>query len=794
MDADNGTGYRCYCKEGYEGNPYLSGSDGCQDIDECKTLNPCNVTELCQNVPGNFSCSCPEGYSGNGLNWLQPNGVLEDIALAGRMMVVSCQTTSPMCQSMCGDVRIPYPFGLGEACSLNTSFNITCNSSHFDPPRPFLNGSPEQEVKSISLDGELWINMPFATYCHKENASINYTLIEVTLSSFSFSATRNKFTAIGCRAIALISYRSDSPNDNGSASGCASFCSSENGVTEGSCDGKGCCQTVIPKRVRSYSIAVEAVDIPGTENLSRCSFATVAEEASFNFTKADLKDMQNRTSLPLAVDWAIWNEKWQQTVYVTILMTSTDIDANARMVILEIHTFLVVVQILMNARTQKEAHAGINAKISKGATDVLARLDFMAMVKLMGKDVSLQTFLVVIIVGAGVLFFGIGVFYIGMKKRNLILLKEKYFKQNGGLLLQPQLRSCDGSTGRTTKIFKAEELERATENYHESRIVGQGGYGTVYKGILADKNVVAVKKSKQVDQSQVEQFVNEVMVLSQINHRNVVKLLGCCLETEVPLLVYEFVGNGTLFDHIHNSNVDAKLSWENRFRIAIEAARALSYLHSATSIPIIHRDIKSTNILLDENYVAKVSDFGASRLIPLDQTELSTMVQGTMGYLDPEYMQTSMLTEKSDVYSFGVVLVELMTGQKAVSFDKPEGERCLALQFLSSLKDDSLFQIIDNSIVSSDRDGQQIGEVAVLAKRCLRIKGEDRPTMKEVEMELERILVAANHPWRTINLNSDEMQSLLGENVNSTLYSGAGFGYDDSMVVQVKSTIVGGGR
>ncbi|KAL6526926.1 hypothetical protein OROGR_016016 [Orobanche gracilis] len=325
-----------------------------------------------------------------------------------------------------------------------------------------------------------------------------------------------------------------------------------------------------------------------------------------------------------------------------------------------------------------------------------------------------------------------------LKKRRVRVMKERFFEQNGGILLHEKL-SSDRSREKA-KLFTAEELQRATDNYNESRFLGQGGFGRVYKGMLPDGRVVAIKKSKAIGKNEIEQFINEVVVLSDINHRNIVELLGCCLETETPLLIYEFISNGTLSHHIRRKDLElneSPLSWENRLSIACDVAGALSYMHSSASMPIYHRDIKSSNILLDDKYNAKISDFGTSRSVPQDKTHLTTAVQGTLGYMDPEYFQSGQFTDKSDVYSFGVTLVELLTGENPYSFAANQEGKNLVSTFISMTKEnDQLCHILDPR-VDGDVIMEDIRIIAELATRCLRSNGKKRPTMKQVSIELE---------------------------------------------------------
>ena len=329
-------------------------------------------------------------------------------------------------------------------------------------------------------------------------------------------------------------------------------------------------------------------------------------------------------------------------------------------------------------------------------------------------------------------------------------------------MLQKELRSAENNRVEQTRLFNIKELEKATDKFNVKRILGQGGQGTVYKGMLADGKIVAVKKPQIVDEGKVSQFINEVVILSQINHRNVVKLLGCCLETEVPLLVYEFVPNGTLSKYIHDEFEEFPLTWGMRLRVATEVAGAISYLHSSASAPIFHRDIKSTNILLDDKYRAKVADFGTSISIPIDQSHLTTRVQGTFGYLDPEYFRTSQFTDKSDVYSFGVVLVELLSGQKSVSITRSDEARGLVAYFIGCMEEDRLFDLVHLRVL---KEGEQEAIVAFanLAKWCLNSSGRRRPTMREVTTVLEGIQNSVKYSKGQYNAKVEHLEDEMKE-------------------------------
>ncbi|CAI9114843.1 OLC1v1015652C1 [Oldenlandia corymbosa var. corymbosa] len=674
----------------------------------------------------------------------------------------------PGCPDHCGDVSIPFPFGIGEGCYLdqNSNFRLDCKSSG-----PNLQRSPF-EVTNISLEGQFRTSNYVGYDCYdKHNRSLKFNSPWFSLGvPYIFNSTANKFTVIGCDSYAFVKGTSDSREYS---TGCTAMCNYKDDVEDGACSGIGCCQTSIPSGAWLINVSLSSYyNHSFVWSFNPCTFAFVVEDDAFQFFADNITNLERVEALPVIVDWVIAYEncseaKINKSSYACGL-NSECYDAKGALGYrcrcnqgYEGNPYLGCQDIdecgnpyqcgKYSVCTNKEGSFECNCikgyyKDNDGDGRCVAdskknNWPIILGVGLSGGAVSLLIFSFC--------------FYSEWIKRKEKKTREEFFKNNGGIILQQKLSTT--AQGGGTRIFTHEELQKATNDFDKSQIIGRGGFGTVFKGELMDKKVVAIKKSRGVNERQVDQFINEVMLLTHINSRYVVKLLGCCLETEVPLLVYEYIDNGTLFEHLHNRLKSSKLSWSIRLRIASEIAGVLSYLHSIASPPIIHRDIKSANILLDKNYAAKVSDFGTSRLILADDDQVATMVQGTLGYLDPEYMQTGLLTEKSDVYSFGIVLIELLTGKKVL-----EAEKFLSNQFLASLKENNLARMLDNNI-SCPENIEQLNEVAMIAKRCISVRGEDRPCMRDVEREL--VLLAAKAKEISIEvfeIDSSKNKALLG--------------------------------
>uniref|UniRef100_A0A0D9VWS3 Protein kinase domain-containing protein n=1 Tax=Leersia perrieri TaxID=77586 RepID=A0A0D9VWS3_9ORYZ len=601
----------------------------------------------------------------------------------------------PGCPDKCGNVSIPYPFGIGDRCAavgLSPYFNLTCDASR-SPPVPMLgNPGAQADVIDISPDrSEPRLCTSPSYVCYDDGASSSGTspsanatfAFSLVGTPFRVSPSRNRLTVVGCSALGLV-VGTASPglgadgDDGFYATGCYTYC--------GSLDGT-CGQVAISADVPYLGAALRVVNWTNTAwRFNPCFYAMVAEDGWYSFRRRDLVGVlgyYNET-----VEAGGTAEEKVRRKYACVSGNSDGVNST-------------------NFGCQPVLPMAAKVVVGLSPCAILA--------------MTLSSFLV-----------------IRLQRRKHKQEKQQYFKQNGGLKLFEEMVSRQVDTVR---VLTEDELKKATNNFSDDQVIGCGGHGTVYRGTLDDHRQVAIKKSKaaaiDVDGDDgsgcKDEFINEIIVLSQINHCHVVRLLGCCLEVHVPMLVYEFVPNGTLFDLLHGRNgagVRWPVSLGLRLNIAAQSAEALAYLHSSVSRAILHGDVKSLNILLDGELDAKASEFGASALKSMDEggNSSSTFVNRH-------------LTDKSDVYSFGVVLAELATRKKAVYDDGTSVKRSLSTALLAALRHGELWSVLDRDLIVVRDDkaatASVVRELAELAARCMGPSGEERPAMKEVAERLQ---------------------------------------------------------
>ncbi|XP_073362693.1 wall-associated receptor kinase 2 [Aegilops tauschii subsp. strangulata] len=658
------------------------------------------------------------------------------LLLAAAVAAASGATTHGGCLPSCGGVDIPYPFGIGPGC-FREGFEVECINSG-----PVLAGTPLRVVQLTLDPDESQVMLPIGWQCYNvsdpDDTYNNWDYGNTTMNKdgvYRISNTHNMLVVVGCNTVGFVASKRTEGGADASAfnTGCMSYCNNSASAQDGLCDGVGCCHVSIPPGLTDNYFNFREYDHSTMMEYSPCDYAFLVDRNNYTFRRSDLKMNTKRTS-PVWLDWAIrgnssisgdipsCKQASKTDQYACVSTHSDCVDStNGPGYNCKCSSGYQGDAYLPNGCTNinecanpakyscygvcSDIEGGYKCDCPAGYQSRYPRTERCTQKFPLAAQIS---------VGAigGILVLAFLAFF-------FVLRKEKqrardFYRKNGGLTLEK---------ARTIKIYTRGNLKPVLKS---TNVIGKGGFGEVYKGVV-DGVIVAVKKPNGRSVLEKEQFPNEVTILSQVSHKNIVRLLGCCLEVDNPMLVYEFISKGSLEDNLHRADNKELLDLDVRLSILEDSAHGLAYMHSQTHNTILHGDVKPANILLDENFSPKIADFGISRLIAQGKDHTRNII-GDMSYMDPVYLQTGRLTDKSDVYSFGVVILELISRKRATHSDN----NSLVRSFLECHQTgESMTELFDKEIATTG-DLELLNKLVQIAVECLNLEADQRPSMTDV--------------------------------------------------------------
>ncbi|KAJ1276959.1 hypothetical protein BS78_05G256800 [Paspalum vaginatum] len=687
------------------------------------------------------------------------------------------------CLRQCGDVHIPHPFGAGPAdsCSVSPELRLHCNDTagnggvHKLFIRGALGDSTGVDIEVVDIDvihGQMRVvsDIFFSCFVNDNTTSHGRSKLLTKLPEpYRFSSASNKFMVLGCLTVTYMLGAAYEDDDGGNdkrrwhMAGCVADCRGNSSLkhpTNGSCIG-----TIqgdddgLRYYYASFDNIVNDTDFNATYP---CAYALLMDSSyRFNFSTSHLLapgNEFNKSRVPVVLDWVIRNKTCRAAAH-------TQQPAGAGYACVSDHSECVdasrsrrgyrckcakgfegdpyVKQGCKDIDECKDnrtfpCYGNCNNRI--GTHDCVCPEGTHGNASNIGECIDNPSFpplpfrvRLATGISAGVLVAVIAFLAIKVLLHKRRMKRQTLFQHNGGQLLKHILK-VEGNASFT--VYSRGDILIASRSFRKTKIVGEGAHGTVYKVTLdvgGRAAAVAVKRCKAIDESRKKEFVQELVILCHLSHPNIVKLVGCCLEFEAPMLVYEFVQNGNLNQLLHGSP-RRRVSLPTRLRIAAESAEALAHLHTHPVHPVLHGDVKPENILLADGWIAKVSDFGCSTI----KDNVQVVPKGTLAYLDPEFLHSFQLTDKGDVYSFGVVLVELLTRKKPRSTSKEE--KNMAWIFQESMRQGTLHELLDKDIVLEGESSMVvIKQVTELASRCLAVPSATRPSMELVAQQLRQL-------------------------------------------------------